>query len=62
MLKRYTATIRVDVEAESIESRDDVLDRLVDRVNKKPPTVYYDDVGLGAIKKASVTRVRPKKR
>lgn len=61
-MKKYTATIRVDVEAESIEARDDVLHRLTDRVNKKPPSVWYDDVGRGSVLKASVTRIRPKKR
>jgi len=59
-MKRYTATIRVDVEAQSIEARDDVLDRLCDRINKQPPSVLYDDVGLGAVRKVEVTRVRPR--
>lgn len=61
-MKRYIATLRVELEAESTEARDDVLWRMVERINKKPPSIWYDDVGRGSIMKASVSRVRPRKR
>jgi hypothetical protein len=60
MIRKYIATLRVEVEAQSTEARDDVLYRLCDRINKKPPSILYDDVGLGAVKNSvRVTRVRP---
>lgn len=59
-MKRYIATLRVEVDAESIETRDEVLERLRDRINKQPPSVLYDDVGLGTVRNnVRITRVRP---
>lgn len=62
MMKRYVATVRVELEAESIESRDVVIERMVEKLNKKPPSVWYDDAGGAWIRKASVSRVRPHRR
>lgn len=61
MMKRYVATVRVELEAESTESRDVVLERMVEKLNKKPPSVWYDDAGGAWIRKASLSRVRPRR-
>lgn len=59
-MRRFIATIRVEVEAQSDEARDDVLARLCDRLNKNPPSVLYDDKGLGAVRSnVKVSRIRP---
>ena len=61
-MKLYIATLRDEIGAQSIEARDGVLGRLTERINKQPPSVLYDDEGLGAVRRIEVSRVRPKQR
>jgi hypothetical protein len=59
-MKRYTATLRVDLTAESTEARDYLLDIIADGITKKRPAVRFVDVGSAQVSKATLSRVRPK--
>jgi hypothetical protein len=61
-MTRYTAIIRVDVSAESTEARDYLVETLVDRLNKKPPGVRFEDVGTAQLTRAKVSRIRKARR
>jgi hypothetical protein len=61
-MKRYTATIRISIEAETIEARDHLLETVAGGITKKRPAVRFVDVGSAQINRAVVTRARPRKR
>lgn len=57
-MKRYIGNIRIDVTSESTEALHYLLETIVDRLNKKPPGVTFEDVGTAQLKKAKLSRVR----
>lgn len=57
-MKREIANIRVELVSESPEARDYLLDTMVERINKKPPGVTFEDQGTAKVKRAKVSRVR----
>ncbi len=57
-MKRYVANIRIDLHSETSEALHYLLETMVERINKKPPGVYFEDVGTAQVKKAKVSRVR----
>lgn len=59
MLKRYVATVRVEVEASALEARDFLLEMLASDITKHQPTVQSIGAGAAIVRKASVSRVRP---
>jgi len=61
-MKKYTATLRVDLEAESIEARDYLVEVVAEGISRKRPSVRFVDVGTATVLKAAVSRVRPKGR
>lgn len=60
---RHIATLRVEVDANTVEARDAVLERLIAGVNFKPPSVHFDGSAFGEVlPTVEVSRVRPKSR
>ncbi len=58
-MKHYVATIHLAVRAESHEALHYLVDTVVERLNKKPPGVRFEDVGTAQLRKALKARVRP---
>lgn len=60
-MKKYIATLKVEVEATALEARDFVLKMLAGDITKNRPTVQSIGAGAAIVRKASVSRVRPRK-
>ena len=58
MRTRYVATLRIELDAESVEARDFVLHTIAEGMNAKRPGATFPDVGTAQVRKASVGRVR----
>lgn len=61
-MRRSIATVNIEVRSESSESLHYLVDTIVERLNKKPPGVRFEDVGTAQLVKARVSRVRPVRR
>lgn len=60
-MKKYIATLKVEVDASAIEARDFLLRMLAGDITKHRPTVQSIGAGAAIVRKASLSRVRPKK-
>jgi hypothetical protein len=61
-MKRYTATVHISIDANSIEARDCLLKMLTADITRHKPTVSSIGAGTAQVRRAVTSRVRPAKR
>ena len=59
-MKRYSASIMVDVQAETPAARDALLLQMVVGMEARPARVFFPDIGSADVRGAKLGRVRPK--
>lgn len=58
-MKRYVATLSIEISAETPEVRDFLAKTIADELNQLPPHVMYRGQKTAVVSRARVSRVRP---
>lgn len=61
-VKRYIATMQIEVEAETPAGRDSLLSGLQIRLSASPAREFFPDTGTAEVRGAKIGRVRAKTR
>jgi hypothetical protein len=61
-VKKYIATLRIELEATAIEARDFLLNMVAKDITRNGPIVRSIGAGSAVVRKASVSRVRPRRK